>query len=106
MSTAPDTSCIADNFSIIDTFTGEDAGVGVSGLSLIPFPDRPFVLFASPKNFINVGLYTAPLSLEAKDEHVFHRKQILTGHSNWINDLSFACTGEYFRFEYLQFYTD
>lgn len=83
---------IVDNFSRLDTFSFTDIGFGASGLAFTILLDTQTVILACPKKFVDISLYTCDLSLQS-DSTYFKEQLVLSGHTNWINDLAFAYTG-------------
>lgn len=49
-----------------------------------------------PKKFVDLAVYSCPLTLEKTNSRIFEEKLVLSGHSNWINDIAMTTIGNFY----------
>ncbi len=82
-----------DAFLAIEQIMHPASDVGMTGLSLSFLPNSQMLILACPSNFVDIALFTSSSPVTSQPPS-FEHAQILPGHTNWINDLTFT-TGKF-----------
>lgn len=88
-------SIILDEFSLLDCYDSPHIGFGASGISFSLLPFTQSLIMACPKKFVDLAVYSCPLTLEKNNSRAFEEKLVVSGHSNWINDIAVTTIGKY-----------
>lgn len=84
---------VSDEFSLLDSYDFPQIGVGVSGISFSILPHTQSLIMVCPKKFVDFAVYSGSLTFEKTSSKVFEEKLVVSGHSNWINDIATTTIG-------------